>query len=49
MAKWEERIEIETDNDLSDLEKLVMIDMLDKGYDYLDQADIQEYWREKLT
>ena len=49
MAKWEERIEIESDNDLSDLEKMVMIDMLDKGYDYLDKADIQEYWREKLT
>lgn len=49
MSKWQEQIEIECDDKLSNLEKLVMLDMLDKGYDYLDQADIQEYWREKLT
>ena len=49
MSKWQEQIEIECDDELSNLEKLVMLDMLDKGYDYLDQADIQEYWREKLT
>jgi hypothetical protein len=33
---------------MSDLEKMVAIEMLYAGYDYMDKADVEEYWSEKL-
>lgn len=37
MTKWDT---------MSELEKMVAHDMIQAGYDYLDPADIQEFWRE---
>jgi len=33
---------------LNYLEHSVAMDMIEKGYDHLNPADIERYWREKL-
>ena len=34
---------------MSDLEKLVAVDMILAGYSYYEKADINEYWNERLN
>lgn len=34
---------------MSDLETLVMLDMLDNGYNPLSREDIERYWKERLS
>jgi hypothetical protein len=47
MNKLEMKFEIMEMN-ISDLEKLVALDMLDNGYIPFHKADIIEYWSNKL-
>ena len=56
MARWGKlntmRISLEDeikDSEMSELEKLVALDMLREGYDYVDLADVNEYWHERLA
>lgn len=48
MTKWELKVMME-DFMMSDLEKLVALDMIELGYDFQEIADIQEFWTEKLN
>ena len=34
---------------MSELEKMVAVDMIIQGYDYYNKADINEYWNERLN
>jgi hypothetical protein len=34
---------------MSELEKMVAVDMILEGYDYYSKADINEYWNERLN
>lgn len=47
MAMWEMKLEIMM-MQISDLEKLVALDMLKNGYIPFDKAEIQEYWSTRL-
>ena len=40
LTKWET---------MTEFERMVAEDMVKQGYDYLDPADIQEFWRELIT
>lgn len=33
---------------MSDLEKMVALDMIELGYDFQDKADINEFWMEQF-